>query len=146
MMVVVVDILSWASFIVGGFFLFVGSLGMVRLVDFWARLHAASIIDSAGVGLILLGMMLQGGLSLVTAKLALIVLFLFITGPTASHAVANAAFMSGSRPHDMVEDVTAETPPKKTPSKSKKTKTASAAKAPKAATAAKSSKTTRKKS
>ncbi|MGI9366069.1 MAG: monovalent cation/H(+) antiporter subunit G [Rhizobiaceae bacterium] len=105
-MSMIIDILSWASFIVGGFFLFVGSIGMVRLVDFWARLHAASIIDSAGIGLIILGMMLQGGLTLVTAKLALIVLFLFITGPTASHAVANAAFMSGSRPHELVEDVT----------------------------------------
>ena len=107
MLSLVIDILSWASFIVGGFFLFVGSLGMVRLVDFWARLHAASIIDSAGIGLILFGLMLQGGFTLITAKLALIVLFLFITGPTASHAVANAAFMSGSRPHEMVEDVTA---------------------------------------
>ena len=108
MLSVVVDILTWACFIVGGFFLFIGSLGMVRLVDFWARLHAASIIDSAGIGLILLGLMLQGGFTLITAKLVLIVLFLFITGPTASHAVANAAFMSGSRPHEMVEDVTAE--------------------------------------
>ena len=104
-----VDILSWISFAVGGFFLFIGSLGMVRLGDFWARLHAASIIDSAGAGLILLGMMFQAGLSLITVKLALIVIFLFITGPTASHATANAAFMSGSRPKDMVEDVTAET-------------------------------------
>lgn len=108
MLTLIVDILTWACFIVGGFFLFIGSLGMVRLVDFWARLHAASIIDSAGIGLILLGLMLQGGWTLITAKLVLIVLFLFITGPTASHAVANAAFMSGSRPHDMVEDVTSE--------------------------------------
>lgn len=103
----VIDILSWISFIVGGFFLFVGSLGMIRLVDFWARLHAASVIDSAGLGLILFGMILQSGFTLISAKLALIVLFLFITGPTASHAVANAAFMSGSRPREMVEDVTA---------------------------------------
>ena len=44
----------------------------------------------------------------------LIVLFLFITGPTASHAVANAAFMSGSRPQEMLEDVTAEDEPKST--------------------------------
>ena len=128
MLSVVVDILSWASFIVGGFFLFVGSLGMVRLVDFWARLHAAAIIDSAGVGLILFGMMLQGGLTLITAKLVLIVLFLFLTGPTASHAVANAAFMSGSRPHDLVEGVTAEPPvakKQKAPAKAKTTKASS---------------------
>ena len=134
MLTLIVDILSWVCFIVGGFFLFVGSLGMVRLVDFWARLHAASIIDSAGVGLILLGMMLQGGLSLVTAKLALIVLFLFITGPTASHAVANAAFMSGSRPHEMVEDVTAEPPKPAKATGAAKAKRKSSAGATKAAT------------
>jgi len=51
-------------------------------------------------------MMLQTGLTLITVKLVLIVLFLLITGPTASHAVANAAFVSGSRPMDMVEDET----------------------------------------
>lgn len=124
MMIVVVDILSWASFIVGGFFLLIGSLGMLRLQDFWARLHAASIIDSAGVGLILFGMMLQTGLTLVTVKIALIVLFLLITGPTASHAVANAAFVSGSRPMDMVDDVTAEPKKQKTKKKPAKRKKA----------------------
>ena len=53
-------------------------------------------------------MMVEGGFSLVTLKLVLIVFFLFITGPTATHAVANAAFVSGSRPANIVEDVTAD--------------------------------------
>ena len=106
MMGLVIDILSWVAFLAGGFFLLVGSLGMVRLPDFWARLHAASIIDSAGVGLLLFGMMLQAGISLITVKLILIVIFLIVTGPTATHAVANAAFVSGSRSEDLVEDVT----------------------------------------
>ena len=126
-MALFIDGLSWVAFVVGGFFLFVGSLGMVRMVDFWARLHAASIIDSAGIGLIILGMMLQAGLTLVTVKLALIVIFLVVTGPTATHAVANAAFMSGSRPRDMVEDATADIQPAvakgkkaKSPSKSRR--------------------------
>lgn len=101
-----VTALSWLLIVAGAFFLFIGSLGMLRLQDFWSRLHAASIIDSAGAGLLLFGMMLQGGFTLVTLKLAFIVLFLLITGPTASHAVANAAFTSGSRPMDMVEDET----------------------------------------
>ena len=103
-----VDILSWAAFAVGGFFMLVGSFGMIRLPDFWARTHAASIIDSAGAGLILLGLMLQAGWTLVMVKLFLIGVFLFITGPTASHAVANAAWVSGSRPLDAVEDQTEE--------------------------------------
>lgn len=123
----VIDIISWGFFLSGAFFLFVGSLGMLRLPDFWSRLHAASIIDSAGVGLILAGMMLQTGFTLVTVKTLIIVGFLLITGPTATHAVANAAFVSGSRPQDIVEDATVENPRKGNRKKVSK-KTAASAK------------------
>ena len=107
-----VEVASWVCFLAGGLCLFVGSLGLLRLGDFWARLHAASIIDSAGLGLILFGMMFQGGLSLVTVKLIAMVLFLLITGPTAAHAIANAAFASGSRPRSLVLDETARKEPR----------------------------------
>ena len=103
-MTLALDIASWIALLAGSFFLFVGALGMVRLPDFWSRLHAASVLDSAGVGLLLFGLALQAGFTLVTVKLVLIALFLLITGPTAAHAVANAAFVSGSRPVDLVED------------------------------------------
>lgn len=106
MIEIIIDIVSWALFVVGGFFMLVGSFGLIRLPDFWSRTHATSIIDSAGAGLILFGFMLQAGLTLITVKLILIGIFLFVTGPTASHAVANAAFVSGSRPLDPVEDQT----------------------------------------
>ncbi|MFD0915890.1 monovalent cation/H(+) antiporter subunit G [Pseudahrensia aquimaris] len=106
MIALVADVIAWACILAGGFFLVIGSLGMVRFPDFWSRLHAASVIDSAGIGLLLLGMMVHSGFTMVTVKLVLIVVFLFITGPTATHAVANAAFISGSRPKDMVEDET----------------------------------------
>ena len=109
------DIASWLLMAAGGFFLVVGAFGMVRLPDFWSRLHAASIIDSAGAFFILIALALQAGLSLVTLKLALIALFLFITGPTASHAVANAAFVAGSRPRDIVRDDTDPFEPSRSP-------------------------------
>ena len=102
----ILDLLSWAFLVVGGFFLLVGAFGMIRLPDFWSRIHAASIIDSAGAFFILIGLGIQGGLTLVTVKLVLIAIFLGITGPTASHAVANAAWIAGSRPKDAVEDQT----------------------------------------
>ncbi|MBA4208474.1 MAG: sodium:proton antiporter [Parvibaculum sp.] len=86
------------AFIVGGGFILVGSLGLVRLPDVWSRIHAAGIIDTIGAELILIGMMFQTGLTQTTLKLALIGLFLFITGPTATHAVANASFIAGIRP------------------------------------------------
>jgi len=116
-MIWVIDVISWLSLLAGGFFLLVGSLGMVRLPDFWARLHAASVIDSAGIGLLILGMALQAGFTLVTIKLFLIVLFLLVTGPTATHAIANAAYVSGSRPQGMKVDETLKSTKKKAPRK-----------------------------
>ena len=97
---------AWAFMLLGCFFLLVGAFGLIRLPDFWSRLHAASIIDSAGVFFILIALALVSGPNLVTVKLVLIAIFLGITGPTASHAVANAAWVAGSRPRDTVEDQT----------------------------------------
>ena len=82
----------------GSFFVIVGAFGTYRFPDFWSRLHAASITDSAGVILLLIGMGVYSGLTLITFKLLVIGLFLFITGPTSTHAVANAALVSGLRP------------------------------------------------
>lgn len=82
----------------GSFFVVIGAFGTYRFPDFWSRLHAASITDSAGVILLLIGMGIYSGLTLITFKLLVIGLFLFITGPTSTHAVANAALVSGLRP------------------------------------------------
>ncbi len=90
--------LSWVLIVSGSFFVLVGAFGTWRLPDFWSRLHAASVTDSAGMILLVAGMCLQSGLTLVTVKLIVIGIFLFITGPTATHAVANAALVSGLRP------------------------------------------------
>ena len=93
-----VEILCWALILSGSFFVVVGAFGTYRFPDFWSRLHAASVTDSAGVILILIGMGIYSGLTLITFKLFVIGLFLFITGPTSTHAVANAALVSGLKP------------------------------------------------
>ena len=95
---VFLNFLCWILIISGSFFVIVGAFGTYRFPDFWSRLHAASITDSAGVILLLIGMGVYSGLTLITFKLFVIGLFLFITGPTSTHAVANAALVSGLRP------------------------------------------------
>jgi multicomponent Na+:H+ antiporter subunit G len=95
---VFLNFLCWILIISGSFFVIVGAFGTYRFPDFWSRLHAASITDSAGVILLLIGMGVYSGLTLITFKLLVIGLFLFITGPTSTHAVANAALVSGLRP------------------------------------------------
>ncbi len=96
----VVEIASWAFILAGSFFSIVGAVGIVRFPDFWSRLQAASISESAGMILLIVGMCLQAGFTLVTVKLLIIGIFLFITGPTATHAVANAALTTGLRPKE----------------------------------------------
>ena len=94
-MQLLLDILSAIFLLTGGFFVFVGGFGVMRMPEFFTRMHAASLTDTGGAALILIGLMLQGGLTLVPFKLAAIFLFLFLTSPTASYALANAALLSG---------------------------------------------------
>ena len=90
-MSLLLDLLSWACLVGGGAFLVVGGIGVLRLPDFFSRLHAAGITDTGGASLILIGLMFQSGANLITVKLALILLFLMLTSPTSSHALAKAA-------------------------------------------------------
>jgi multicomponent Na+:H+ antiporter subunit G len=69
----------------------VGGVGLLRMPDFYTRLHAASLCDSAGAMLILAGLLLQAGVSLAAVKLVAIGLLLFFTSPAAAHALARAA-------------------------------------------------------
>ena len=98
----VLDILSWICLLGGAGFLLIGAIGVMRFPDFYTRLHAVSVGDTLGTGLVLLGLVLQGGLSLVTVKLLLIFYFMVFTGPTATHALAEAAMQAGLKP--MVDD------------------------------------------
>ena len=93
-----IDIASWLLVGAGCAFMVVGGIGLVRLPDLFSRFHAAGITDSAGAGLILLGIMLQSGLTLVTVKLAFILVFIVLTSPTATHALARAARLAGRQP------------------------------------------------
>ena len=91
-------IISWILLSSGSFFIITGAFGIYKFPEFWSRLQASSVIDSLGVYLILLGLAVQSGFTFVTVKLVIIGVFLFITGPASTHALANAAFISGLRP------------------------------------------------
>ncbi len=94
-MALVLDIVGWSLLALGSVMLLIGGTGLVRLPDVFSRMHAAGIIDTLGAGAILTGLMIEAGLTLVTLKLALIVVFILFTGPTATHALARAALHGG---------------------------------------------------
>ena len=92
------DVLSWLMLLLGGLCVLIGGIGSLRLPGFYTRIHAASLTDTMATLLIFPGMMLQAGWSLPSFKLFAIMVFLLLTGPTATYALANAALMSGLRP------------------------------------------------
>lgn len=95
------DIISGIFLVVGSFFCLTGAIGLLRFPEFFSRIHAASLTDTLGASLILIGLMLQAGLSLALPKLILILIFSLLAGTTASHAMAKAALKSGLNPLGM---------------------------------------------
>jgi len=78
----------------GTFFYFAGTIGFLRLPDFYSRMHATGKSDTLGTLLSLLGLALYAGWSLTSIKILFIVVFVFITSPTATHALLRAAYDS----------------------------------------------------
>jgi multicomponent Na+:H+ antiporter subunit G len=90
--------MNWLAvvFIVtGGVFLLISSIGLLRLPDFYCRAHAVGKAETLGSMLVLGGLAAHNGADLVTFKILLILGIIFITNPTATHALMRAAFRSG---------------------------------------------------
>jgi len=91
----------WAVIVllVGGlFFTFVSAVGVLRLPDVYARAHTASQTDTLGAGLALAAVAIALGWQSATVYTVLLLFFVFITNPTAAHAIARAASESGVEP------------------------------------------------
>ena len=92
------QIIAWILILAGSASILIGGIGVLRFPDIYTRMHAAGITDTAGAGLILAGLMVHEGATLVTVKLALMLVFLFFTSPTSSFSLAHAAMTSGVEP------------------------------------------------
>lgn len=97
-MTLLLTIVSWLSLVSGGVFCIIGAIGLLRMPDFYTRMHAASVIETLGAGLILFGLMLQAGFTLVTVKLLMLGVLILFVSPTATHALARAAMVRGLKP------------------------------------------------
>lgn len=80
-------------FILGGLFFFlVGTIGILRLPDVFTRIHSAAKCDTLGVFLTLTGLIIYNGFKITSLKLLLILVFIWITNPTATHLIGNAQY------------------------------------------------------
>ncbi len=82
----------------GTFFMLAGSIGVIRLPDFYTRTHAAGKTDTLGIILVLAGLAVYEGLTLTSGKLVIAMLFVLLVNPVAAHALAQAAMHVGLKP------------------------------------------------
>lgn len=91
-------LLAVTALVSGAFFLLVGGIGLIRLPDFYSRNHATGKSDTLGIMLVTFGLILIEGFSLNSVKLFFALIFVFLTNPTGTHALTNAALHSGLKP------------------------------------------------
>ena len=101
-MVLFINIISGVLITIGCIFVVGGAIGLIRMPDLYTRIHAASVTDTGGILFITIGLVLQAVFifdnPIAAIKLVLVVIFVFFTAPTASHAVAKAALMANIIP------------------------------------------------
>ncbi|HPE58979.1 MAG TPA: monovalent cation/H(+) antiporter subunit G [Thiolinea sp.] len=111
-MTLLLDVLSAVFLALGVFLALTGAIGTLRFPDLYTRLHASSITDTLASFMILFGLVLQAGFTLVSVKLVLIFLFLWYTSPASSHALIRAAYLN-RLPARLVRRPNKEIPPSK---------------------------------
>ena len=100
---VIVDRLVIVIMLAGTLVTLAGTIGLLRLPDFYTRLHATGKCDTLGTGLILTGLIIfhfvhYSSTPLVPIKLLILIIFVFVANPTATHAIVKAAYRTGVRP------------------------------------------------
>ena len=83
---------------VGLFFMAVTAIALIRLPDFYTRTHAVSKTDTLGLGLVLVGLALHEGATLVSLKILIALLFIFVANPVAAHVLTRSALQVGIMP------------------------------------------------
>jgi multicomponent Na+:H+ antiporter subunit G len=96
----IIDILASLFIISGLFFFFVGVVGLFRFPDPLSRMHATTKADTLGAGLMIMGFVLLKGFSFASVTLLFLIVFLWLTNPTASHYLAQAVIANRERDDD----------------------------------------------
>lgn len=95
---IVLEYIGCFLLIAGAVFSIIGGVGLVRLPEFFSRMHGGGITDTMGAGLIMIGLIFLSGPTLATFKLAVILFFLTVTSPSSCHALAKSAISHGLKP------------------------------------------------
>ncbi|MDK2822329.1 MAG: multicomponent Na+:H+ antiporter subunit [Clostridia bacterium] len=84
--------------LLGFFFILVAAIGVMRLPDFYTRLHASGKSETLGMLLSFIGLALYEGMTLTSIKLMFIVLFILLANPIGTHIICREAYRCGLKP------------------------------------------------
>jgi multicomponent Na+:H+ antiporter subunit G len=90
--------ITYLFIFLGLVFIFFGTLGIIRFPDIYTRLQTSSKCDAAGVVALLVGLILKEGLDSFSLRILIILVFLLLTNPVSSHAIARSAAIRGIKP------------------------------------------------
>jgi multicomponent Na+:H+ antiporter subunit G len=100
----VTDFIEIVALGLGAFFMFVASVGVLRLVDFYARIHAPTKAATLGLAFLLVALTLHLDDAAVVTKALLAMLFIAMTAPVGAHILARAAYRNGVRPKAKLDE------------------------------------------
>lgn len=112
MIELIIQLVSYVLLGIGSACALIGAMGIVRFPDVYNRIHANTVLVVGGAILTMIGAGILGGLNIFTLKALIIALFLFLTNPVSSHAIARAAHKSGVKlwPKSVVDKLKEEKP------------------------------------
>ena len=93
-----IELISYLFISIGSILILIGSIGLLRLPDVFSRIHAVGMIDTAGIGFIIFGLLIYTGFSNSSIKLIILGVILFFTSPISGHAVAISAKQNDVKP------------------------------------------------
>jgi len=91
------DYISLVLLLSGAFFFLAGTVGLLRFPDIYTRLHALTKADNVGLGLVVIGLLIQAPSWAAVGKLLLIWLLVLLAGASVSHLIAKTALQRGIR-------------------------------------------------
>ncbi|MFQ3610538.1 MAG: monovalent cation/H(+) antiporter subunit G [Fimbriimonadales bacterium] len=97
------ELMAGLLIFMGSFVFVVAGIGIVRFPDFYSRVHPAGNGDTLGLPLVLIGLMVYEGFTQTSLKILLVLIFLLLTGPVASHALARSAFLTRQQEENHVD-------------------------------------------
>lgn len=98
------ELIATILLLIGFFFIAISAIGVIRLPDFYSRLHSSGIGETLGLMISFLGLAVFEGLNLMTIKLLIVFLLVFLANPIGTHILGQAAIKSGLVPWEIKEE------------------------------------------